>query len=216
MSVWVGRSKYFRCLVSFRKHTLPSFLPTADYPLDYKEACFYAWYQAGRPVSRVLEIMPTAPDGRRPNIATINKWKEGGDGWEGWHEHADRLDAQLSLQLDKDAINRRAKVLKQLAEDGRKLKDKGLEHILKSPEPFKDNPSAAVRAIKDGSEMEFRYSGMAESLIQITHMDDKQLTKKVMQLLGKNENDDSVINIESTDSESPSEDADSNPQDDLD
>lgn len=133
----------------------------------------------------------------------------------GWHEHADILDAQLSLKLDKDAINRRARVLKQLAEDGERLKNKGLEHILNDPEPFKDNPAAAVRAIIAGGEMQFKYSGMSESLANIAQMDDKALMREAARLLGKNENDDSVIDLDSTDS-TPSEDADSNPKHDLD
>lgn len=195
---------------------MPSQFPTADYPLDYKEAFFYAWYQAERSTAAAIRNMHPAPDGRKPNPATVDKWKEGGDGWENWHVHADRLDAELSLSLDRDAIKRRAKVLKKLAEDGEKLKDKGLEAIVNNPEPFKDNPAAAVRAIIAGGEMQYKYSGMSETLANIASMGDKALNKELMVLLGKNENDNSVIDVESTDSEVPREDADSNPQDDLD
>lgn len=195
---------------------MPSQYPTTDYPLDYKEAFFYAWYHAERSVAQAIRNMTPAPDGRKPTTATVNKWMEGGDGWMSWGEHADILDAQLSLKMDKDAINRRAKVLKKLAEDGEKLKDKGLEFILEDPEPFKDNPSAAVRAIVAGGEMQFKYSGMSETLANIAQMDDKALMKEAARLLGKNENDNSVIDVESTDSEPPSVDGDSNPQDDLD
>lgn len=163
-----------------------------------------------------LQNMSPAPDGRKPNPATIRKWMEGGDGWMSWVEHADILDAQLSLKLDKDAINRRAKVLKQLAEDGEFLKNAGLDHVKNNPDVFKDNPAAAVRAIIAGGEMQFKYSGMSESLANIAQMDDKALMKEAMRLLGKNENDDSIIDVESKDSDTPSEDADSNSQDDLD
>lgn len=194
---------------------MPSQFPTTDYPLDYKEAFFYAWYHAERSVNMALQNMSPTPDGRKPNTATIRKWMGGGDGWMGWEEHADILDAQLSLKMDKDAINRRAKVLKKLAEDGEKMKDAGLEYILNSDEPFKDNPSAAVRAIVAGGEMQFKYSGMSETLVNIAQMDDKALMKEAARLLGKNENDNSVIDIESTDSV-PSVNGDSNPQDDLD
>lgn len=196
---------------------MPSQYATTDYPLDYKEAFFYAWYQAERSTAAAIRNMHPAPDGRKPTTATVDKWKEGGDGWENWHEHADRLDAQLSLSLDKDAIKRRAKVLKKLAEDGELLKNSGLDYIKNNPEAFKDNPSAAVRAIVAGAEMQYKYSGMSETLANIASMPDKALTKELMQLLGKNENDNSVIDgVESTDSDVPREDADSNPQDDLD
>lgn len=187
--------------------------PTNDYPQEYKEACFYAWYRAGRPKSKFMDSIPSAPDGRKPSAATVSKWMKGGDGWISWEEHADELDAEVSRVLDKEAIKARAKVLKQLAEDGKALKDAGMQFLL-TTEPFKDNPSAAVRAIVAGSEMQFKYSGMAETLINIAQMDDKQLQKEAMRLLGKNENADEII--ESDLEDVPSNDGDSNPQDDLD
>jgi len=161
----------------------------------------------------MMKSFQPAPDGRKPNIVTIRNWIHD----DGWHEHADVLDAELSLKLDKEAIETRARVLKKLAEDGAYMKDAGLTYIRSTPEPFKDNPSAAVRAVVAGSEMEFKYSGMAESLIQISQMNDKQLTKRVMHLLGKNENNDEIIELDSelVSEDVPGEDGNSNPQDDL-
>jgi len=183
----------------------------SEFSLEYKEACFYAWYNNGRPTGSNNKWLPPAPDGSRPSMATVKNWMRGGEGWQDWHQHADDLDAQVSLKLDKEAINKRARTLKKLAEDGEKLKNAGLE-FLRREDPFKDNPSAAVRAVVAGSEMEFKYSGMAESLINIARMDDKQLQKEAMRLLGKNENNDDIIEV----MEIPSDDGDSNPEDDND
>src|SRR5688572_14337900 len=164
----------------------PSISQSSDYSQEYKEACFYAWYRAGRPKTRLLDSLPTSPDGRKPSVNTVQKWMQGGSGWISWEEHADELDAEVSRVLDKEAIKKRAAVLRQLAKDGEALKDAGMEFI-KGSDPFKDNPAAAVRAIVAGSEMQFKFSGMAETLINIAQMDDKQLQKEAMRLLGKNE-----------------------------
>lgn len=185
---------------------------TTDYPIDYKEACFYAWYQAGRPSSRVIEIIPTAPDGRKPNVQTLAKWMKGGDGWMNWHEHADILDAKLFEKLDKEAVQKRAKLVQQLAADSEKMKNKGMEYLDKE-DPFKDNPAAAIRAIVAGIEGQFKYSGMAESLVMISAMTPKQLEKEALRLLGKNENAD-IIDALSDEVPRDEEDGDSNSQDD--
>lgn len=177
-----------------------------DFPLEYKEACFYAWWKAGRPISHVAKTLPVAPDGRRPSIATVRKWMEGGEGWENWHAHADRLDAELSLKLDRDAINERAKILKKLAADGAVLIEKGME-FLEQEDPFKDNPAAAVRAIVAGIDIVSKYSGMAQSLIEISKMTPAQLEKEARRLLGQNENADNIIDAqEIQDGDTDSED----------
>lgn len=142
-------------------------------------------------------------------MVTVSKWMKGGDGWLSWHEHADILDAEVSLKLDKEAIQERAKLLKKLAHDGRTLKEKGMK-ALEGENPFSEDMPSAVRAITSGIEIEFKYSGMAEAFLQISQMSDKQLEKEALRLLGKNEN------VEIIDGETTSEeDGDSNPEDDL-
>src|SRR5688572_2796874 len=180
-----------------------------DYPIDYKEACFYAWWQAGRPIANVLRHLPVSPDGRKPTMETVRKWMRGGEGWENWHEHADRLDAELSIKLDKEAIEERARVLKQLAADGQRLKEKGMEYLNRD-DPFADNPSAAVRAVVAGIEIQSKYSGMSDALAAIASMTPKQLEKEALRLLGKNENND-IIDLEEIQEE---DNGDSNPEDD--
>lgn len=135
----------------------------------------------------------------------------GGDGWLSWREHADVLDAEMSQALDKQAVEDRIKLVRQLAADHRTLKEKGLEAI-EGENPFKDDLPAAVRAIISGGEGEFKYSGMATSLLAVAQMSDKQLDKEMFRLLGKNEND-IIIDAEDVITETD-EDGNSNPEDD--
>lgn len=184
-------------------------MPNIDYPINYKEACFYAWYNAGKPhFNSILRVIPAMDDGSKPTIETVRKWKNGGDGWENWDEHAARLDEDLRIRLDKDAIDRRAKLVKQLAADGAKLKEIGLEY-LKKDDPFKDNPAAAVRAITAGIEIEWKYTGMSEQLLAISSMSPKQLEKEALRLMGKDKND--VIEAQLEDLPTDEEEDDDNP-----
>lgn len=197
---------------------------TQDYDQNYIEACFRIWYQSGAPGlktsngkataagAHIMKILPPAPDGRKPNIVTVDRWIDR----YAWRERADALDAEVSVRLDKEAIEERIQTLKILAENGKTLKQKGLDYLNKGDNPFADNPSAAVRAIVAGSEMEFKYSGAANKLLIISQMSDDQVQKEILRLLGKEsqepDNDENTIDAVSEDI--PSEDDDSTENDD--
>lgn len=161
------------------------------YSEEYKEACFFAWYRAGRPGVRsdggraIVAVMPKDSKGQRPMSVTIKQWRDE----YGWIERADAMDAQVSHVLENEAIQERVATLRQLAKDGKTLKEKGLNYLDSRDQPFEDNPSAAVRAIVAGSEMEFKYAGQAAVLASIGQMSDKQIQSEIRKLLGGQEND---------------------------
>ncbi len=175
------------------------------YSEQYIEACFYAWYNAGCPQlrtktgttptfgTRIIKVLPETEDGRKPNIITVRSWMEK----YGWIERADALNAEASIQMDKQVVEKRIATLKSLAEAGETLLKKGLEY-LNSANPFSENPSAAVRAIIAGAEMRFKYEGGADRLTEIMKMSDKQLEAEARRLLGKesselnNENEETI------------------------
>lgn len=176
-----------------------------SYDDDYKDACFYAIYQAGFPNRKKwVECIPLAPDGRKPNLATLKQWAEN----YGWVERADALNAELSKQLDDKVVKERAEAIKHTLEVVKDTMKMGHEYI---KEHGFDTAASAVRAIGMGADMIARYAGTAELLLSVPTMSDKQLTKEMLRLLGKNENEE-VIDIEAEDDE---EDADS-PEDDND
>ena len=190
-----------------------------EYPEDYIEACFYAWYKAGHPHlgtvngGQVMKHIPNAPDGRKAMLSTLRIWKDK----YGWIERADAMDAELSRVLDKDAIKERAKIINELAKAGKKMMDVGVAYFDKEQDPFKDNPSAAVKATVSGAEMVFKYAGHVEALLAVYQMSDKQLDREMLRLLGKNENDENMVDAVLEDvpdiSDIPSEDADTESDD---
>ena len=139
-----------------------------------------------------MKFMPPSPDGRQPSIITIRQWMEK----YGWRERAEALDVEVSIRLDKEAIENRISVLKELAKTGETLMNKGLNYILTQENPFADNPSAAVRAIISGAEMQFKYAGAADRLAIISQMSDKQIEGEILKLLGKPNENENVVDAE--------------------
>jgi hypothetical protein len=178
-----------------------------DYPKEYIEACFAAWYRAGAPSLNVSDedvtvgsrrVMKSIPsiEGRKPNIVTVGRWAVK----YGWRERADILDAQVSIKLDKEVVEERVKILRKLAKAGESLLDKGLNYIEKNSTPFADNPSAAVRAVVAGAQMIAQYAGAADRLSAIGGMTDKQLEREILSLLGTEKNeDDNTIDVPAED-----------------
>jgi hypothetical protein len=187
---------------------MPIGLQKYGYSDDYKESCFYIWYKNGRPKlgarngSKIIPLMPFDETGSRPTLVTIKTWMTN----DNWEQRADALDAQVSIRLDEEAIASRIDTLRTLAQNGRDLKDKGLGYLKSKDSPFENNPSAAVRAIVAGSEMEFKYAGAADMLANIAGMSDRQLDKELARLLGKNENE--IIEAETEDATTDTEEED--------
>lgn len=152
-------------------------MPSSQYNHDYMEKCFYAWYNAGRPVE-VIRYMPPFDDGNVPNKTTIYKWKKEGD----WEQRADALDAQLSVQIDAQIIERKKQDYQFLAETGRDVLVKAKKYLLE--EGF-DSAASAVRAVGLGADMVAKYSRAAEMVDSIIGLSDKQLQKELHQLLSK-------------------------------
>jgi hypothetical protein len=115
-----------------------------------------------------------------------------------WYSRADDLDAQASLVLEREAVEKRVETLRKLAEYGEKLAAAGMSYIEKNSQPFADNVASAVRAIVSGSEMIFKYAGAADRLAAINQMSDKQIEREILALLGKEQEDDDEIEVEST------------------
>lgn len=177
------------------------------YDEEYIEACFFAWYRAGSPgmtrgdgkptISgrRLLKFIPPTKDGRKPSASNLEYWSRN----YGWIERAEALNAQVSARLENEVIEERVITLRELAEQGKKLAKAGLDFILNSDDPFKDNPSAAVRAIVSGSEMRFKYAGQADMLAAISQMNDKQIEREILMLLGKESGDENTIEVSAED-----------------
>lgn len=162
---------------------------------EYIEACFFAWYENKGKSKKLNDGFPPDSDGNIPSTATVRAWITK----YGWQERADVLDAEVSMQLERDAVQRKAEATRKLAEVGQKLVDKGIEYL--ENESF-DSASAAVRAITAGADMMAKYVGMGDLIIALSKMNDAQLTREFYKLLGKGGDSITVEQVETSSPES--------------
>ena len=173
---------------------------------EYRESCFYAWYSAGCP-KIIRNAVPQAKDGRRPTSTTLQRWSRD----DGWRQRADAMDAEMSLTVDREIIERKKQDYLEMSESGRTLLKSAMDYL--KEEGF-DSASSAVRAIAVGSEMVSKYSRAAEMVDAVLGKTDRQIEKEIYRLLGKNTMDDSEIvevadepepDLEDTDADSDTE-----------
>lgn len=157
----------------------------------YIDKCFYEWYKAGRPKfqslagGQVLRVLPVDEDGRKPNMSTIRMWMNKYD----WESRADALDAQLSLKLDTEAIEAKAKLYDEIAGIGKDVMLRGKAFLDK--DGF-DTSAAALRAIFGGAELVAKFGTAADMLLSVAQMNDKQVEREIYRLLGKGENENDI------------------------
>jgi hypothetical protein len=152
-------------------------IDTTPYTENYKELCFRAWYDADKPKGKkILAVLPEDENGRLPNIGSIRKWLRGEDGW---NMRARELDVKTRANLDALIIKKRVEMFDRHAEAGAQLVDMGLEYL----ESFDiTSDSVALRAIKEGTDLERKSLGISELLKSISTMSDSQLQKRAEEL----------------------------------
>lgn len=147
-------------------------LDTTPYTKDYKEICFRAWYDSEQPKGKkILEVVPEDENGRKPSVLTVRKWLRGEDGW---NMRARELDVKTRANLDMLIIKKRVEMFNRHAEAGAQLADMGLDYL---EEHDITSDSVALRAIKEGTDLERKSLGISELLKSISTMSDDQLQK---------------------------------------
>jgi len=162
---------------SEEESTFGGILDTTPYTEKYKELCFRAWYDADKPTGKkILTVLPKDENGRLPNIGSIRKWLRGEDGW---NMRARELDVKTRANLDALIIKKRVEMFNRHAEAGAQLADMGLEYL---EEHNITSDSVAIRAIKEGTDLERKSLGISELLKSISTMSDSQLQKRAEEL----------------------------------
>jgi len=160
-------------------------LETAEYTKGYKEECFAAWYAAGQPRSlKLLSFIPEDRHGRKPNPSTIRKWQRGEDGW---NARAKALNIKTQESLDIILIEKRVEMFERHAETGAQMADMGMEYLTADEGGGIKSDQSAIRAIKEGTDLERKSLGISEMLRGITSMKDSQLLKLVGEFESENE-----------------------------
>ena len=160
-------------------------LETAEYTKGYKEECFAAWYAAGQPRSnKMIDILPEDRHGRKPSASTVRLWQKGEDGW---NARAKILNIKARKSLDIILIEKRVEMFERHAETGAQMADMGMEYLTASEGGGIRSDASAIRAIKEGTDLERKSLGISEMLRGITSMKDSQLMKVVGDFESENE-----------------------------
>lgn len=164
-------------------------LATQAYTEEYKEKCFLAWYAAGKPRGQAMvACVPEDDYGRKPHKNMILSWKQD----YGWKDRADRLDGEVTQQLEAIAIEEKVKMFRRHAEIGEGLIEVGYDYIMKNgPE----SSATAARLIKDGAELERVSTGGAQAMVRVAEMSDRSLLKTINDLLEGSTNKDGEIDM---------------------
>lgn len=119
------------------------------------------------------------------------------------------IDAQARIKLDRDAIKRKADMLKRHAGIGKALQSFGLQHVQTTKQPAK--AADAISAIKAGVEIERKSEGLPEYLIEVMEASNDDLTRQYNELLaqigspgsGNEAQGDAPTGSDSTESQDP-------------
>ena len=156
-----------------------------SYSEDYKEACFLAWFRAGEPrLDGIISVLPDDANGNTPNIHTVQKWMKDYD----WRSRADALRAEMSAKLEQQVVIERMQNVQETVKKAKDIADIAYKQIM---EKGFDTSAAAVRGLTAAWELINKYSGIDAYLAGIGSMDNKQVEKEILKLLGKIDENDS-------------------------
>lgn len=156
-----------------------------EFDKEYREQCFYSWYSAGCPVN-MRQAVPENSNGKKPTGTTLKRWARD----DGWRARADAMDAELSIKIDTEIIERKKQDYLEMSNAGREMMKKALDYL--KTDGF-DTASAAVRAVIGGADMMAKYSRAVEMIDAVLGKTDAQIQKEIYRLLGKTTADDEVI-----------------------
>lgn len=169
-----------------------------EFDKEYREKCFYSWYSAGCPTD-MKRAVPENENGKKPTNITLKRWARD----EGWRARADAMDAEITIKIDSEIIERKKQDYMEMSNAGREMMKSALDYL--KTEGF-DTASAAVRGVIGGADMMAKYSRAVEMIDAITGKTDAQIQKEIYRLLGKTSADEDAIEVENVDSDDTEED----------
>lgn len=138
------------------------------------------WYKMGRPTA--TEFMKYLPkDLDTGDVAKYNSllaWRNK----YAWDMRADVLDAEVTRQIEIQAINEKVEMLRRQADLGKRLQDAGEDYFLHNAIV---SDRVALGAIKTGVEIERNARGIPDALLKIADLKDEELGDIVGKLLSK-------------------------------
>ena len=119
------------------------------------------------------------------SLPLIKRWSAAYDWVMRVDAYDEFVDAQARKKLERDAINRRADMLRRHALSGKVLQQKGVEYLSKQGSPGIDRGADAIAAIKTGIAIERQAESLPEHLMAIVEATDDELARQYNELLAQ-------------------------------
>lgn len=135
---------------------------------------------------RLSPLLPLSDVGKRATEHTLRVWyKE-----DKWKERADRMDKSVAHEIEQVAIEEKVLMLKRHAKAAKLLVEKGMEFL----EEFEiKKPADAIKAIKDGAELERLSRGGPLALDDFGKWTDGDLVKFITDQLQERRNTKALL-----------------------
>lgn len=129
---------------------------------------FEVWYEADRDFDKVGKTLTVSRQ-------TVYNWAD----WFGWAERADRRDSEVQALAARQAIKRKADLLKRQQRAGELMTRRGVEWFAKNEIGTAKDATAAV---KTGIELERQAEGLPDWVVEILNAPEEQLTRRFDEL----------------------------------
>lgn len=133
---------------------------------------FEFWYSANR------DFRQTSLKITQPN-RTIRDWAN----WFGWHERADKRDMQAASQAEREAIERKVKMIEDQRKAGQALRTLGVRFLAQNQDKAVSSLRDAISAIEKGFALERQAEGLPDWVGQILNATDDELRDRYNELL---------------------------------
>lgn len=137
---------------------------------------------AGRSIDAVVQKL-------NKSRTLISRWSGQYNWVERAAEYDDYIDIQARKKVEREAVSRKADMLKRHSQMGRALQSKGLQYLTDSGI---DKSSDAISAVKSGIEIERKSEGLPEYLMSIVEAPDDELMRQYAGLLTSLSNPDTA------------------------
>lgn len=143
-----------------------------SYTNEWKEKVFWIWYESGQVGANKFHVKLSDLGEETPHINTLNEWIN-----DDWRDRAAELDQQVRDKFSKEVIETKVEMLRRHSQVGKELQDIGLDWLRENQDAL--TPSAVVRLIKDGYEIERASVGVPEALTKMLSVSDEELKKQI-------------------------------------
>jgi len=153
-----------------------------EYSEEYKRDVFYLWFNNKQPaIARLYEMIPEEW-GKKPTLSTLRVW-----GSNDFVPKANRMNREMSEQLEKQAIQEKFEMLKRHGVIGREMQNMALDALRKIGDEGDLGEHAAVRMLVAGVEMERDSVGVPQAIEKLLNQSDEDLLEEVQKLIGESE-----------------------------